>query len=65
MSAGESHGEALVGIIDGVPKGVVLSTQKLADELARRRAGHGRGARQKFEQDRVRILVGVRHGVTI
>ena len=65
MSAGESHGEALVGIIDGVPKGVVLSTQKLADELARRRAGRGRGARQKFEQDRVRILGGVRHGVTI
>ena len=65
MSAGESHGEVLVGIIDGVPKGVVLSTQKLADELARRRSGHGRGARQKFEQDRVRILGGVRHGVTI
>ncbi len=65
MSAGESHGEALVGIIDGVPGGVALSTQKLADELARRRAGHGRGARQKFEQDRVRILGGVRHGVTI
>ncbi|WP_297556775.1 chorismate synthase [uncultured Actinomyces sp.] len=65
MSAGESHGEALVGIIDGVPKGVELSTQMLADELARRRQGHGRGARQRFEQDRVRILGGVRHGLTI
>lgn len=65
LSAGESHGEALTGIIDGVPAGVELTTQGLADELARRRLGHGRGARQKFEQDRVRILGGVRHGVTM
>lgn len=65
MSAGESHGEALVGIIDGVPKGVHVDTAGLAAELYRRRLGHGRGARQKFEQDVVRILGGVRHGVTM
>lgn len=65
MSAGESHGEALVGIIDGVPKGVHVDPEGLAGELARRRLGYGRGARQKFEQDVVRILGGVRHGVSM
>lgn len=65
ISAGESHGEALTGIIDGVPAGVELTSEDVAEALARRRLGHGRGARQKFEQDRVRILGGVRHGFTI
>lgn len=64
LTAGESHGPALVGIIEGVPAGVPVTTASIGDALARRRLGHGRGARQKFEQDVVSILGGVRHGVT-
>ncbi|WP_237203654.1 chorismate synthase [Rothia endophytica] len=64
LSAGESHGEALVGIIEGVPAGVELTSAMVSDALARRRLGYGRGARMKFEEDRVRILGGVRHGIT-
>lgn len=65
VSAGESHGEALTGIIDGVPAGVAVTTEDIAAALARRRLGYGRGARQKFERDDARILGGVRHGFTI
>ena len=64
LTAGESHGEALVGIIEGVPAGVELTTEMIQRALARRRLGYGRGARMKFEQDKVRILGGVRHGLT-
>lgn len=64
LTAGESHGPALVGIIEGVPAGVPVTTESIGDALARRRLGHGRGARQKFEQDVVSILGGVRHGRT-
>lgn len=64
LTSGESHGEALVGIIEGVPAGVELTSQMVRDSLARRRLGYGRGARMKFEQDEVRILGGVRHGIT-
>lgn len=64
LTAGESHGEALVGIIEGVPAGVELTSEMIRDALARRRLGYGRGARMKFEEDRVRILGGVRHGKT-
>ncbi|WP_085529539.1 chorismate synthase [Kocuria massiliensis] len=64
LTAGESHGEALVGIIEGVPAGVELTSADIRDALARRRLGYGRGARMKFEEDRVRILGGVRHGLT-
>lgn len=64
LTAGESHGEALVGIIEGVPAGVELTSEMVRDALARRRLGYGRGARMKFEEDKVRILGGVRHGVT-
>lgn len=64
LTAGESHGPALVGVIDGVPAGVPVTTETVAAALARRRLGHGRGARQKFEQDEVSILGGVRHGLT-
>lgn len=64
LTAGESHGEALVGIIEGVPAGVELTREMVRDALARRRLGYGRGARMKFEEDRVRILGGVRHGKT-
>lgn len=65
LSAGESHGAALVGIIDGVPAGVEVTSTDIANALARRRLGYGRGARQKFEQDTVRILAGLRHGTTL
>ncbi len=65
LTAGESHGEALVGVIEGVPAGVELTSSMVSDALARRRLGYGRGARMKFEQDRVRLLGGVRHGKTL
>ena len=65
QTAGESHGEALVAMIEGVPAGVRVTTGDIADALARRRLGYGRGARMSFEQDRVRLLTGVRHGVTL
>lgn len=64
LTAGESHGEALVGIIEGVPAGVALTSEMVREALSRRRLGYGRGARMKFEEDKVRILGGVRHGVT-
>jgi len=65
LTAGESHGRALVAIIEGVPAGVQVATPDIAEALARRRAGHGRGARMKFEQDEVEITAGVRHGSTL
>ena len=64
LTAGESHGPALVATHEGMPSGVELTTQTIRDALARRRLGAGRGARQKFEADEVRILGGVRHGLT-
>jgi chorismate synthase len=65
LTAGESHVRALVAICDGVPAGVSVTTQDVADALARRRAGYGRGARMKFEQDEVELTGGVRHGLTM
>jgi len=65
LTAGESHGQALVAIVDGVPAGVAITTKDVADALARRRAGYGRGARMKFEQDQVELTGGVRHGSTL
>jgi chorismate synthase len=65
LTAGESHGPALVAILEGLPAGVAVTTKEVADELARRRGGYGRGARMSFEQDAVRLLGGVRHGRTI
>jgi len=62
MTAGESHGPALVAIIEGLPSGVEVTTMDLALDLARRRLGYGRGARMKFEQDQVELTGGVRHG---
>ena len=64
ITAGESHGPALVAVLEGLPAGVSVTTQDLADELARRRLGYGRGARMAFEQDVVTFLGGVRHGLT-
>lgn len=65
LTAGESHGEALVGIVDGMPAGVKVTSEILRAALARRRLGYGRGARMSFEQDQVRIVGGVRHGLTL
>jgi chorismate synthase len=65
LTAGESHGPALVAVLEGVPAGVHLRTDDVVRELARRRAGYGRGARMSFEQDEVDLLGGVRHGVTM
>jgi chorismate synthase len=65
LTAGESHGPALVAVLDGVPAGVSVTSSVIAAELARRRLGYGRGARMKFEQDQVEIIGGVRHGVTL
>lgn len=65
LTSGESHGKSLVGILEGLPAGVSLSTAAVQEKLARRRLGYGRGARMKFEQDQVALLAGVRHGVTI
>jgi chorismate synthase len=65
LTAGESHGPALVAVLEGVPAGVEISTAEIADALARRRAGYGRGARMTFERDDVELTGGVRHGRTM
>lgn len=65
QTAGESHGEALVAMIEGLPAGVHITSNDVVSALARRRLGYGRGARMKFEQDKVRLLTGVCHGVTL
>jgi chorismate synthase len=65
LTAGESHGPALVAVLEGLPAGVSVTTDDVAAALARRRLGYGRGARMKFEQDQVTFLGGVRHGLTM
>ncbi len=64
-TAGESHGRALVAVVEGMIAGVHVTSDDIADQLARRRLGYGRGARMKFEKDQVTMLAGVRHGVTL
>src|SRR3954463_14631866 len=65
LTAGESHGQALVAVLEGLPAGVEVTTDDVADALARRRLGYGRGARMKFERDEVTFVGGVRHGLTL
>ncbi|HEY9244171.1 MAG TPA: chorismate synthase [Streptosporangiaceae bacterium] len=65
LTAGESHGRALVAICEGIPAGVEITSADIAAALARRRSGYGRGARMKFEQDEVEITGGTRHGRTL
>jgi chorismate synthase len=65
LTAGESHGPALVAVLDGVPAGVELTSAQIARELGRRRLGYGRGARMSFEQDEVEVVGGLRHGRTL
>ena len=62
LTAGESHGPALVAIIEGLPAGIEVSSADIDLDLARRRLGAGRGARMKFERDQMRFVGGVRHG---
>jgi len=65
LTAGESHGEALVAVIDGVPAGLPLTEADINGDLARRQRGYGRGGRMKIERDQVHVLSGVRWGATL
>ena len=65
LTAGESHGRALTVIVEGLPAGVPILASDIESELARRRLGYGRGPRQRFEEDRVTLVGGVRHGRTL
>ena len=65
LTAGESHGKALVAVIDGLPSGLLLSTLDINPELKRRQEGYGRGKRMSIENDAVEIVSGVRNGKTI
>lgn len=64
-TAGESHGPALVGILEGLPAGLALDLERVQGELARRQGGYGRGGRMRIEQDRVELLSGTRAGITL
>ena len=65
LTAGESHGRALVVVVEGLPAGLEVTVEEIQGELARRRLGYGRGPRMRFEQDEVTIVGGVRHGRTL
>jgi chorismate synthase len=65
LTAGESHGPALLGILEGLPAGLPLEAADLDRDLARRQAGHGRGGRMRIERDRAELLAGVRYGATL
>ncbi len=65
ITAGESHGPALVSVLEGMVAGVEVTSEDIAAQLARRRLGYGRGARMKFEADQVTVIGGVRHGRTL
>jgi len=65
LTAGESHGKALVVIVEGLPAGLAVEASDVAAELARRRLGYGRGPRMRFEADEITLLAGIRHGRTL
>jgi chorismate synthase len=65
LTAGESHGPALVAVLEGLPAHVEVTSEVISDALARRRLGYGRGARMKFERDEIEIIGGLRHGRTL
>ena len=65
LTSGESHGQALVAVIEGFPAQVRVTKEEIDYELARRQMGYGRGGRMKIESDQVEILSGVRQGLTI
>ena len=65
LTAGESHGQGLVVILEGLPAGLQITVEEIQLEMARRRLGYGRGPRQRFEQDELTLIGGVRHGRTL
>src|ERR1019366_8402175 len=65
LTAGESHGRALVVVVEGLPAGLDVTEERVSEELARRRLGFGRGPRMRFEQDQITLIGGVRHGRTL
>lgn len=65
LTAGESHGQALTVIVEGLPAGLAITVEEIQAELGRRRLGFGRGPRMRFEQDEVTLMGGVRHGRTL
>src|SRR5205809_7478429 len=65
VTAGESHGPALVAIVSGLPAGLVLDRAAIDEDLRRRQQGYGRSPRQKIETDEVEVLAGLRHGRTL
>jgi chorismate synthase len=65
LTAGESHGPALVAVLEGLPAGVHVTSKDIQAALARRRLGYGRGARMSFEADELEIVGGIRHGETL
>ncbi|MBU0983059.1 MAG: chorismate synthase, partial [candidate division Zixibacteria bacterium] len=65
LTAGESHGPQLTAIMEGLPAGLTIDPEQIDYQLARRQKGYGRGGRMRIEQDRVRVLSGLRHGLTL
>ncbi|MDE2143256.1 MAG: chorismate synthase, partial [Elusimicrobia bacterium] len=65
LTAGESHGRALLGILEGMPAGLALTADDVQRDLLRRKKGHGRGNRQKIEGDKIELLSGIRRGKTL
>ncbi|MFZ0140565.1 MAG: chorismate synthase, partial [Aeromicrobium sp.] len=65
LTAGESHGPALVAVLEGLPAGVRVTSKDIQAALARRRLGYGRGARMSFEADDLEVIGGIRHGSTL
>ena len=65
LTAGESHGRGLLAIVDGLPAGIPITEDAIAEDLQRRQGGYGRGKRQQIETDRATLISGVRHGLTI
>ena len=65
LTAGESHGQELIAVLEGLPAGVPVTSELVQSALTRRRLGYGRGARMKFEKDEVTLSGGVRHGLTM
>src|SRR5499426_1502997 len=64
LTAGESHGQALVAILEGMPAGLSIDFDAITTQLRRRQTGYGRGRRMAIESDRAQVLSGVRHGMT-
>src|SRR5580658_6767888 len=64
LTCGESHGPALISLLEGMPAGLPIDVDQINEELWRRQQGYGRGNRQKIEKDQAEIISGIRHGIT-